>query len=263
MGRTETAVWAHNGLSPAFALCCSGLHSHRALDSSRVKFSSLRAQREFWSIQGPSPPVYKEAHPKQAFSMSSSDFNNTENHECHWSLTPGQNRVCSSLSFACPHPRNPHRPAGADVLEPAANLLPWLWLHWFGGFGVLPQVPTMVGAREVLGSQRDLKAGVLGVCVNGILHWCSSGSAQLLGLSVSDGDQQDLLLPVKTVPFLCKPVSPQPQLSLTARTCLWGHCGEPQSREPQLGAQDRGDVGTQGGLGWCLWGQLEREVEGS
>lgn len=175
MGRTETAVWAHNGLSsafaisPAFALCCSGLHSHRALDSSRVKFSSLRAQREFWSIQGPSPPVYKEAHPKQAFSMSSSDFNNTENHERHWSLTPlsALNRVCSSLSFACPHPRNPHRPAGADVLEPAANLLPWLWLHWFGGFGVLPPSANRGGSQGSSGFTEGSKSrGFRDLC-----HW--------------------------------------------------------------------------------------------
>lgn len=132
-----------------------------------------------------------------------------------------------------------------------------------GVLGFLPEVPAMVGAREVLGSERDPEMVFLGVCLTGILHWCSSGSAQLLGLSVSVGDQQDLLLPVKTVPSPCKAVSPQPQLSLAARTCL---CGEPQSREPQLGAQDRGDVGTQGGLVWSFQGQWEREgleVEGA
>lgn len=33
------------------------------------------------------------------------------------------------------------------VLEPAANLLPWLWLHWFGGFGVLPPSANHGGSQ--------------------------------------------------------------------------------------------------------------------
>lgn len=178
-------------------------------------------------------------------------------------MAPGQSRVCSSLSFACPHPRNPHMPTGASVLD----LLPTCCLGpgstALGGLGFLPQLPAMVGAREVLGSQRDPEAVFLGVCLTGILHWCSSGSAQLSGLSVSDGNQQDLLLPVKTAQFLCKPVFPQAQLSLSARTCLWGHGGEPQSRESQFGAQDREDMVTQV---LSFWGQWERkclEVEGA
>lgn len=149
--------------------------------------------------------------------------------------------------------------AGACCKPAALALAPLVWGFWDSS----PKVPAMVGAREVLGSQRDPETVFLGVCLTEILHWCSSGSAQLLGLSVSVGDQQDLLLPVKTVPSPCKVVSPQPQLSLAARTCL---CGEPQSREPQLGAQDRADVGTQGGLVWSFQGQWEREgleVEGA
>lgn len=127
-------------------------------------------------------------------------------------------------------------------------------------------MPIIVRAGEVLGSQRDAEAVFLSICFAGILHCCSSGSSHLLGMSVSDGDQQDLLLPAETVSFLCKPMSPQPQLSLSARTCLWGHCEESQSREPQLGAQDRGDMGINGGLVRSFWGQLERgglEVKGA
>lgn len=42
-----------------------------------------------------------------------------------------------SQLFLSPSQESP-QPKGADVPEPAANLLPWIWLHWFGGFGGPP-----------------------------------------------------------------------------------------------------------------------------
>lgn len=69
-----------------------------------------------------------------------------------------------------------------------------------------------------------------------------------LGLSVSDGDRRDLLLAMKTAPFPCEPAVPSAPAAPRPKDAASGDgCGE-----PQLGVQERGDVGTRGGLGRSL-----------
>lgn len=155
-----------------------------------------------------------------------------------------------------PTPGIPVGPVGADVPEPAANLLRWLRLRWREPPRVwefLPQMPPMAGAKSVPGSRREPGAVFAGVC---LLAGVGFALAQLrlspappaLGLSVSDGDRRDLLLAMKTAPFPCEPAVPSAPAAPRPKDAASGDgCGE-----PQLGVQERGDVGTRGGLGRSL-----------
>lgn len=78
--------------------------------------------------------------------------------------------------------------------------------------GVLPQIPAVAGAGSVPGSRRERGAAVAGVCLAGagfaLVQLRFSPAPPAPGLSVSDGDQRDLLLAMKTAPFPCEPAVP-------------------------------------------------------
>lgn len=95
------------------------------------------------------------------------------------------------------------------------------------------------------GWQKGPGAAVAGVCLAG----AGFALVQLRfspappGLCVSDGDQKDLLLAVKTAPFPREPAVPSaPTVPLPKDAASGDGRGE-----PQLGAQERGDTGTRGG----------------
>lgn len=140
-------------------------------------------------------------------------------------------QLCLSPPQESPQAKRCHC-AGACCKPAVLALAPLLW-----GFGVPPPSANPGGSQGSSGFTEGSRSSDF----RGFLsHWDFAlvqlrDSAQLLGLSVSDGDQQDLLLPVKTAPFLCKPVCPRPSCPSLQGPACGDTVGTPRAGNPSLG----------------------------
>lgn len=149
----------------------------------------------------------------------------------------GQEQVRSSLGLFSPSTVIPTGLVGVDMLEQlqtcclgsgsAGGNLPWIW-------GFPP--PSAIRGGSRVGAGFPEGAGSIG-CRSRWGWFCTclaqvQPSSPSPGLSVSDADQRDLLLAMKTAPFPCRAASPQLPLTpkvLPAGTArgtgegTWGH----------------------------------------
>ena len=165
-----------------------------------------------------------------------------------------------------PTPGIPAGLVGEDMPEPAANLLRWLRLHWrwreppprLGGFSPKCRPWREPCRCQVHGGRREQR--LQGVCLArvgfALVQLRFSPAPPAPGLSVSDGDQRGLLLAVRTALFPCEPAVPSAPAAPRPKDAASGD----GCREPQLGAQERGDVGTRRGWADPFGGRGKGEV---
>lgn len=164
------------------------------------------------------------------------------------------------LAFLIPTPGIPTGPVGADVPDPAqtccASAPASLLLAGTSILGVPPQNASLGASRVGAGFAEGARSSGCRVCLAGagfaLVQLRFSPAPPAAGLAVSDGDQRDLLLAMKTAPFPCEPAGPSAPAAPRPEDSASGDGGG----GPQLGAQDRGDAGTRGG--WAGTGGKRR-----